>query len=183
MQVDAARAHLLVRDPDEGDDEGDEAVLAGTRVAGALGRHPASAEHLDIGLAQLAEAHEAHQDRDHLVAVVGNGHADAGEALLEAVEMVVEAEELAAPHMDHVVGDVGARETPVEDRYPRLGDRRIGAVDEGGAVRKAVLQPHDALRRRFRDPCHQRSPRFANSDSATVCRIARAGATVAGATV
>ena len=168
MQIDAARAHLLVRDPDEGDGEGNEAVLAFARVAGALGRHAAGAEDLDIGVAQLAEAHEPHQDRDHLVAVVGDRHAAAREALLEAVEVMVEAEELAAPRVDHVVGDVGAGEAPVEDRYPRLGDRHTGVVDEGGTLGKAVLQPDDAVRRRFRAPCHRRSPRFAHSESTTV---------------
>jgi hypothetical protein len=64
-----------------------------------------------------------------------------GEAGLEAVEVVVEAEEAALPHVGDVVGGVAVQEAPVEDRDLRVfgGDELavdIGATGHAGLLRR-----------------------------------------------
>ena len=54
----------------------------------------------------------------------------------EAVQVILEAEEAALPHVHHVVGDVRAGKAPVEDRHLRLGNRDELAVHEGRAIGK-----------------------------------------------
>jgi hypothetical protein len=56
------------------------------------------------------------QDLAQLGAAVGNREAHLLQAGEEAVDVVVQAEERALPGAGHVVGDVGAREAPVEHR-------------------------------------------------------------------
>src|SRR4029079_16766026 len=59
---------------------------------------------------------------------------DAGE---ETVEMQIEAEEAAIPHMHGVVGGVGMKKAPIEYRDLRLRQRQILPVHIGDALRVA----------------------------------------------
>ena len=74
------------------------------------------------------------QDLAQLGARIGNGEAQGRQAGEEAVEVVVQAEERALPGAGDVVGGVGAREAPVEQRDLAFGQRRVRAVDEDAAA-------------------------------------------------
>ncbi len=138
-EVQTARALLLGGDPDERHGEGEEAVGARARVARAGGGNAARAAHLHVRLAQAAEAHALGQDLPHGFAGMRQRQVHGGGAALEALQVVLQPEELPAPDVHHVVGHVGAGEAPVRDRDAGLGDGHVGAVDERGAVCVAGL--------------------------------------------
>src|SRR5688572_29981713 len=58
---------------------------------------------------------------------------------LEAVEVVLQAEEAAAPDVGHVISRVRAQESPVEDRDSRLRDGYEPPVHKGRAVRVRLV--------------------------------------------
>src|SRR5207244_11615777 len=97
------RAGLLVRgldDPDVGDRKGVEAIAEGARIAAALRRDTAREDHLHIRLPQPGTAHALHQNLPHLLPAQFRRHPVPGPTALKAVEMIVEAEELAVPNRD-----------------------------------------------------------------------------------
>src|SRR5215208_3565016 len=126
---------LWVCDPDERHGEGVEAVLAVTRVAGAGSWDSAGADDLGVGVAQPAQAHALDEDVPDLTPVVRRVQTQVFHRALEAVDVVLEAEEAAAPDVGHVIGRVRAQESPVEDRDARLRDGYKPPIDEGRAVR------------------------------------------------
>jgi hypothetical protein len=64
------------------------------------------------------------------------------EALGEAVEVGVEAEEAPLPDVDDVVGAVRPGDTQVEHRDRRLLDRPVGTADVGGALPPGLVAVH-----------------------------------------
>ena len=132
--VDARLLLLGPREPDVGDRVRVEARLQAARVALAARRHAAGHDRLDVRLAQPAAADDLGEDLDGLVTRQRRLQPDALAAALEAVEVVVEPEEAAAPDPDDVVGEVRADEAGVEDRDAGLGDRDVLALDPGVAV-------------------------------------------------
>ena len=134
VQVDPLGLLFRVGDPHVGQGVGVEAVLRQARVAHAARRHAPRAQHRDISVAQAAGLDAAVQDLAHLGAAVRDRHAQLGEAVEEAVEVVFDAKEGAAPGAHHVVGHVGAREAPVEHRDLRFRERLPVAVDEDRAA-------------------------------------------------
>ena len=58
----------------------------------------------------------------------------------QPIDVVIETEEPALPHRGHIVGQVGPRESCVEDGDPRLGDRNVMPFDPGAAAGVSVLR-------------------------------------------
>jgi len=161
-EIDAAALLVGVGDPDERDREGHEVVSAAARVARARRGLAARTQHLDVGIAQARAAHAFMGDRAHLVARLAGVQAQSLQAGEEALEVVAEAEELALPHVRHVVGGVGMQESPVEDRDLRVLGGDVLSVDVGATLhdrgsngrcatvcagpRSKPLKPVDSLR-------------------------------------
>jgi hypothetical protein len=104
---------LRVGDPDERDDEGVEAVVAVTRIARAGSGDPTSADDLCVGVAQSTQAHALDEDVPNLIPIVRRTQTQMLHRALEALEVIFEAEEAAAPDVGHVIGRVRAQESPV----------------------------------------------------------------------
>src|SRR5215213_3439765 len=130
---------LRVCDPDERHGEGVEAVLAVTRVAGAGFGDSAGADDLGVGVAQPAQAHALDEDVSYLTPYVRRTKTQLFHRALEAVEVVLQAEEAAAPDVGHVIGRVRAQKSPVEDRDSRLRNGYEPPVDEGRTVRVRLV--------------------------------------------
>ncbi len=133
-------AALRRQDPDERDREDGEAVLGGARVA--VARDAARHQHLDERVAQARQRDAAVQGLGDGVAVEGDRVEEARDGALEAVEVLLQAEERPVPDVHHVVRRVAAQEAPVQDRDGRLGHRHVAAVDERRARSEAVAVAH-----------------------------------------
>src|SRR5215211_796919 len=139
---------LWVCDPDERHGEGVEAVLAVTRVAGAGFGDSAGADDLGVGVAQPTQAHALDEDVPDLTPFVRQAKAQPFHRALEAVQVVLEAEEAAAPDVGHVIGRVRAQEPPVEDRDSRLSNGYEPPVHKGRAISvrlTSLRRPHVLL--------------------------------------
>ena len=153
-----SRIHRLGRDTDGlGDDDvapglqfvlrddrvkrhrpGNEAVPARAQVPVCRLGRAAGGDHRDHGLGQPGPRHAAVQHLGDAVAVVAQGIVAAlGERALPTLQVIVEAEEPALPHVDHVVAHVGELEPHVRDRQAKLGkghERAVHEADTGAAV-------------------------------------------------
>jgi hypothetical protein len=93
----------------------------------------------DVGVAQAGAAHALVHHLAHVLARHAGVQPQRGAAGLEAVEVVVEAEEPALPDMRHVVGGVRVQEAPVEDRDLRVLGRHVLPVDVGTSVHACMV--------------------------------------------
>ena len=79
-------------------------------------------------------------------------------ALVEAIEVIVEAEEGAAPHMHDVVGRVAVQETPIENRQPRRFGGHEVVVDIRASLSKETGFGHGAADQRRNSRVARSSP-------------------------
>ncbi len=138
-QMGAARLHLGRHHPDPGNRECGEVVAAVGRMS-RLARpgRAAQAIHGDIGLAQARAADAFGQDRGDRGVVLWRIEPERAHRPPEAVDVIVEAEESAAPDADDVIGDVRPAIAPIGDRNGGFFDRHMAAVDIGGPRRPAL---------------------------------------------
>jgi hypothetical protein len=138
-QVDAALLLVGVGDPDERDGECHEAVRAGARITRTRRGPAACAQQLDIRVAQAGAAHALVHHLAHAVAADTRIEPQRRAAGFEAVEVVAQPEELALPHMRHVVRGVRMQEAPVEDGDLRVFGSDELAVDIGATVHARIV--------------------------------------------
>ena len=136
--------------PDVRDREAVHLVLASPDVT-RTGRSKAPRRHdLDVCAREARAAHAVRQQARQPFPVDRQAQPQLLDAPEEAVEVPVQAEELAVPHRNDVVGRIGAQEAEVEDRHPRLPDRHELAVDvchtPGQICRGSALRLNDRLR-------------------------------------
>ena len=84
--------------------------------------------------------HAANQYVTHRMARETRIESQALTGLLETIQVIIEPEEASLPHVDHVVGDIGARETPVEQRQPCLADGHEPAVHVGHPFNRRLIR-------------------------------------------
>src|SRR5579871_546707 len=97
---------LLVGDRSEGDGKGNETVLRLARIAAERRRRATRTNHLDISRSVAREGDAVLEDRDDLLAIAWQPHAQTFDPAEEAIEMQIETKESPIPHMHRIVGRV-----------------------------------------------------------------------------
>ncbi len=149
----AALLHLGRDDVDPGQRIGNKvrfAVRGPARSRG--GGAPAQSHHRDIGVLQAGQCDHAVQYLFDPRAILPHRKPALAHAGGEAVQVVFQAEEHAVADMHHIVGGVGARQTPIEHRDSGLGDRHEATVDIGGAFAEIRHDPEITPVARRRKP-------------------------------
>jgi hypothetical protein len=170
LPITACNPRSCFGDPDERHDEGVEAVLALTRVTRAGFGNATRADDLGVGLAQPAQANALDEDVPDLGPVVRRTQTQLFHRALETIEIVLQAEEVAAPDVGHVIGRIRSQKSPVEDRDSRLRNGYELPVDEGRAIRvgsmilrRSYVVLHLSLPLHFRPSCDNH--RWLSSDA------------------
>src|SRR5690606_2676271 len=130
---------FLIGDPAERNGEGNEAVDRIPWVAAESGRMTARRDHLDIGTLKAGPGNTAVEDGFQFLPLEGELHAQLFDRAQEAFDVSIQTEELAFPDVDHVVGGIGAKETPVQDGDASLCNGKVATFKPGHPRRIALL--------------------------------------------